>query len=312
MTAGTQDQFYSLLSGFKGTVLSKEPMNKHTSFRIGGPAELMVFPSDEAELAGIIKSARSGKLPLFILGEGTNLLVRDKGIKGVVISLTSRLAGNCFRNIVHLKEESGWTYIYAGAGVALSRLLNYTVQKSLSGMEFTAGIPGSLGGAVIMNAGSYGNEMKDILDSVRIVDRTGNINDIPAKDIIFQYRCAHIPGVAVAGAVLKLRTGDQVKIKSAIKNNLLTKKTSQPISKPSAGSIFKNPEGMKVWTLIDSVGMRGVQAGGAMVSEKHTNYIVNKGNASARDVISLIRQIGSKVEQERGITLELEVRIVGI
>lgn len=311
MSSKTQNSLNLVLSGLKGVVLYNEPMSKHTSFRIGGPAEAMVFPADEAELAGLINSARAERTPLFVLGEGSNLLVRDKGIKGIVVSLSSPQSGDCFRKIVPVKEDASRSYIYAGAGIALSRLLNYTVQKGLSGFEFTAGIPGSLGGAVIMNAGSYGKEMKDILDSVRIIDRMGNITDIAAKDILFQYRCSHIHGVVVAGAVLKLMKGDQHKIKEAVRNNLLMKKGSQPLTKPNAGSIFKNPYGSPAWTLIDSVGMRGAKAGGAIVSEKHTNFILNNGNANARDVISLIRQIGSRVEKEKGITLELEVRIVG-
>ena len=311
MSSKTHDSLNKVLSALKGVVLYNEPMKKHTSFRIGGPAEAIVFPSDEAKLAGIIKSARTARKPLFVLGEGSNLLVSDKGIKGIVISLSSQQAGDCFRKIVPVKEVGPQSFIYAGAGIALSRLLNYTVQKGLSGFEFTAGIPGSLGGAVIMNAGSYGKEMKDILESVRIIDRMGNITDVPAKDILFQYRCSHIHGVAVVGAVLKLKKGDQNKIKEAIRNNLLMKKGAQPLNKPNAGSIFKNPYGSAAWKLIESVGMRGAQAGGAIVSEKHTNFIVNNGNANARDVITLIRQIGSRVEKEKGITLELEVRIVG-
>ena len=164
MTVKTQGHLGSLISGLKATVLFNEPMSKHTSFRIGGPADAMVFPSDETELSCIIKKARSERIPLFVLGEGTNILVRDKGMKGIVISLASRMAGDCFRNIVTIKEDANWSFIYAGAGVALSRLLNFTVQKGLSGLEFVVGIPGSLGGAVIMNAGSYGKEMKDVLE----------------------------------------------------------------------------------------------------------------------------------------------------
>ncbi|MBI5193446.1 MAG: UDP-N-acetylmuramate dehydrogenase [Nitrospirae bacterium] len=300
-----------VLSGLKGAVLFNEPMSKHTSFMIGGPAEVMVFPADEAELACIINSARAERIPLFVLGEGSNLLVRDKGIKGIVISLSSPQSGDSFRKIVPVKEDASQSFIYAGAGIALSRLLSYTVQKGLTGIEFTAGIPGSLGGAVIMNAGSYGKEMKDILESVRIIDRMGKITDIPAKDILFKYRCSHIHGIAVVGALLKLKKGDQNKIKEAVRNNLLMKKGSQPLTKPNAGSIFKNPYEGAAWKLIDSVGMRGVTAGGAIVSEKHTNFILNNGSANARDVITLIRQIGSRVEKEKGITLELEVRIVG-
>lgn len=306
-----RNQLRGLLSELNITVLFDEPMNKHTSFRIGGPAEAMVCPSDEGELSKIIHIAGGEKIPLFVLGKGTNLLVGDKGLRGIVVSLSSNLSGDCFRKIVQLKELNGMVYLYAGAGVALTRLLRFTMQNGLSGLEFAAGIPGSLGGAVIMNAGSYGREMKDVLDSVRIIDRDGCPADIPAKDISFKYRGTAIHGKAIAGAVLRLRKGDKEKIEKTVQENLLRKKKSQPLNKPSAGSIFKNPGSTRAWELIDSVGMRGASVGGACVSPVHANFIVNNGKATAGDVISLIRQIGSRVEKDTGTTLELEVKIVG-
>lgn len=311
MATNRQRYLTSILTGFKGMVLFDEPMSKHTSFRIGGPAEVIVFPGDEAELSKIIRLARAKGVPLFMLGEGTNLLVRDKGIKGIVVSLSSNSAGDCFRSIVRIKEDASQVFIYAGAGVTLTRLLKYTVQKGLSGLEFAAGIPGSLGGAIVMNAGSYGREMGDLLESVRIVDRNGDYADLPAKEIDFRYRSTHIPGMAVTGAVLNLQRGDMEKIETTIKENLLRKRETQPAGRPNAGSIFKNPEGMEAWKLIDSVGMRGASIGKASVSERHANFIVNDGGAKAADVLSLIRLIGSKIENELGVTMELEVRIVG-
>lgn len=301
-----------ILSEFKGVVLFNEPMSGYTSFKIGGPAEVMVFPENEAELSRIIRLSQARRVPLFMLGEGTNLLVRDKGIRGIVVSISSRLAGDCFRSITRIREEAASVYIYAGAGVTLGTLLKYTVQNGLSGLEFVAGIPGSLGGAIIMNAGSYGKEMKDLLQSVRIIDRSGNIIDKPAKGLSFHYRSGHIPGIAVAGAVLKLQRGETEKIRAEIKKNLLRKKETQPVGKPNAGSIFKNPEVIKAWKLIDSVGMRGASVGNASVAEGHANFIINNGGANAGDVLSLIRLIGSKVEKETGITLELEVKVVGM
>jgi len=307
-----KEHLRSLLRDFRGVVLFDEPMSRHTSFRIGGPADALLFPEDETELARIVRTVRSKRIPFFMLGGGTNLLVGDKGVRGIVISLSSRLAGDSFKRIIERGEGPNGVFIYAGAGVAMARLLKYTVQKGLTGIEFTAGIPGSLGGAIVMNAGSFGKEMGDILESVRVVDRHGNLLDIPAKEIAFNYRSTHIPGVAVAGAVLRLQHGDPERIERTIEENLQRKKKAQPTGKPNAGSIFKNPEGMKAWELIDSVGMRGAFIGGASVSSRHTNFIVNNGGANAKDVLSLIRLIGRKVEKETGITLELEVRIVGV
>ena len=305
------DQLRGLLSGLKGAVLFDEPMKEYTSFRIGGPAEAMVFPCDEAELSKIIHIARGENVPLFVLGKGTNLLVGDKGLRGIVVSLSSSLAGECFREIIKINEINGMVYIYAGAGAALARLLRFTIQNGLSGLEFTAGIPGSLGGAVIMNAGSYGREMKDVLDSVRIIDRNGGLADVPAKDISFKYRGTAIHGTAVAGAVLRLSKGDAEKIKKNVEENISRKRMSQPLSKPSAGSIFRNPNGKRAWELIDSAGMRKAFAGGASVSPLHANFIINNGNATAGDVLSLIKQIGRTVEKNTGTILQLEVRIIG-
>ncbi len=310
-SGGRKNQMKTMFAGLNSAVLFDEPMNKHTSFKIGGPAEAMVFPTNEGELSKIIHIARGEKIPLFVLGNGTNLLVGDKGLRGIVVSLSSNLSGDCFRKIAQLKEINGIVYLYAGAGVALTRLLRFTMQNGLSGLEFTAGIPGSFGGAVIMNAGSYGKEIKDVLDSVRIIDRDGCPADIPAKDISFQYRGTAIHGKAIAGAVLRLRKGDKEKIEKTVQENLLRKKKSQPLNKPSAGSIFKNPGSTRAWELIDSVGMRGASVGGACVSPVHANFIVNTGRATAGDVISLIRQIGSRVEKDTGTTLELEVKIIG-
>src|SRR4030067_3000523 len=266
-----QRQLRSLLSGLNSTVLFNEPMNKYTSFRIGGTAEAMAFPCDETELSEIIHITRDERIPLFILGKGTNILVGDKGLQGIVVSLSSNLTGECFRQITKIKEVNDLVYIYAGAGTALARLLRYTIQNSLSGLEFTAGIPGSLGGAVIMNAGSYGREMKDVIDLVRVFNSDGRLTVIPTKYILYTYRETSIHGTAVAGAVLRLSKGDPQKIKKTVEENIFRKRMSQPLSKPSAGSIFMNPSGTMAWKLIDSAGMRNASSGGAAVSPLYAN-----------------------------------------
>jgi len=300
-----------IFKDLRGTILFGEPMAQHTSFRIGGPADVMVYPHDEETLSLIITRAYASGIPFFIIGGGTNILVSDRGIRGLVISLYGARAGGVFKCIKKIHEDRTGVYIYAGAGVNLQALVRYTARNGLSGLEFAAGIPGSLGGAIYMNAGSYGKSMGDIIGYVRIVDRRGEYKNISAREIEFGYRESHIPGVAITGALLKLQRGERDHIATKIKENISLKRHSQPLGKPSAGSIFKNPPSIPAWKLIDMAGLRGVKIGDAQISQKHTNFIINRGHATFHDVLSLIKLAGKRVEKEHGITLELEIKIMG-
>ncbi|MBI5197432.1 MAG: UDP-N-acetylmuramate dehydrogenase [Nitrospirae bacterium] len=305
-----QEIFQREVRNIRGEVLFDEPMSRHTSFRIGGPADLMVFPEDQKDLAWILRWAGREDVPLFILGGGCNLLVRDGGIRGVVVNLKH------FDHVVPLPPSSGAvpdgsTLIFVGSGKDLAVLLQQAIREGWAGLEFIAGVPGALGGALIMNAGSYGGEIKDVVRTITIMDSEGNVRGVPGTEAHFKYRSSEIPGRVILGAVLEIRHGEPARIRELTHQNLLQKKRTQPIQFPSAGSIFKNPEGGKAWQWIDAVGMRGVRIGGAQLSEMHTNYIVNRGGATARDVMTLIRQITEKVERSKGLILELEVRIVG-
>ena len=301
--------FQELLRGVRGEVRFDEPMARYTSFRIGGPADAMIFPKDRDDLARVLEAFRREEMPLFVLGGGCNLLVRDGGIRGGVISLRdlSRVDG-----LPAAPGPQGEPVCLAvEAGMDLARLLALTVRKGLAGLEFTAGIPGTLGGALVMNAGSYGGEMSGVVRSLSVMDHRGEVRELRGEEARFGYRASHIPGRVILGGVVETRRGETGKIREIVHGNLLRKKTSQPIRFPSAGSVFKNPPGMRAWEAIHSVGLRGVRIGGAQVSEMHANYIVNRGGATARDILELIHRIGKGVERELGLTLELEIRIVG-
>lgn len=305
----SREIYPGLLVGFRGSVAWDEPMSRHTSFRIGGPADALASPEDADDLVFLLRLAGREGIPHFILGGGCNILVRDGGIRGIVVALT---------NLCHVEatpavgSDPDLMELSVGAGKDLAVLLQQTIREGWTGLEFTAGVPGTLGGALIMNAGSYGGEMKDVVQTITVIDPAGAIRTMPGSEAGFQYRSSNIQAKAILSSVLQIRRGDREMIREVIHRNLIQKKKSQPIQFPSAGSVFKNPEeGVAAWKLIDEVGMRGVRIGGAQVSERHTNYIVNRGAASAQDVLDLIRQIRDKVASTLGITLELEVRIVG-
>lgn len=288
------------LTGVKGAVRFHEPMKRHTSFRIGGPADAYIEPEDEGALCRLMAQARKTKVPVFVMG-GTNLLVRDGGIRGIVVRLTK---------LGRIEEHQGGL-LYVEGGVGMPRLLKHALQRKLAGLEFAAGIPGTLAGSVVMNAGTRLGEMQDVVERVRMVTPAGEIRELSADEVGFGYRRTRLPRGIVAGAWLRLRWDPKSRIDSVVKDSLLRRKATQPLALPNAGCVFKNPGGDPAGLLIEAAGLKGAQVGDAQVSILHANFIVNRGRATARDVLSLIRKVGQTVEQTSGVTLQLEVRIVG-
>jgi len=288
------------LAGVQGAVRFHEPLRLHTSFRIGGPADAYLEPDDEAALCRVMAQARIAKVPVFVLG-GTNLLVRDGGIRGIVVRLT---------RLDRIQEhESGRLYVEGGVG--MPRLLQYALQQKLAGLEFAAGIPGTLAGSVVMNAGTRLGEMRDVVEQVRLVTPAGVVQEVPAADVGFAYRQTRLPRGIVVGAWLRLRVDRTAGAGAVVKEALRRRKETQPLALPNAGCVFKNPGGDPAGLLIEAAGLKGAQIGDAQVSTLHANFIVNRGHATARDVLSLIRKVGRTIEQRVGVTLQLEVRIVG-
>lgn len=288
------------LAGVKGAVRFHEPMSLHTSFRIGGPADAYSEPEDEAALCRLMAQARKAKVPVFVLG-GTNVLVRDGGIRGIVVRLTR------FDRI----EDHQGGLLYVEGGVGMPRLLKHALQRKLAGLEFAAGIPGTLAGSVVMNAGTRLGEMKDVVERVRMVTSDGEVRELSADEVGFEYRRTRLPRGIVAGAWLRLRWDPRSRMDMTVKEALQRRKATQPLALPNAGCVFKNPGGDPAGLLIEAAGLKGAQVGDAQVSALHANFIVNRGRATAHDVLSLIRKVGQTVEQTAGVTLQLEVRIVG-
>lgn len=301
MSQNLENELYRIVG--KENVKIEEPMRKHTTFRIGGPAKYFVTPQTTEELGQLVLLCNAEKTPYFVLGHGSNLLVSDKGIQSVVIQLDS--------NFSDFTIKDG--RVYAQAGVMLSRLGQATKEASLTGFEFAAGIPGTLGGAVVMNAGAYGGEMKDIVEFVQLMDQEGNLFEKSGEEMEFAYRHSIVEeeGYIVVGATLKLVHGDRKAIEERMEELATARKTKQPLEYPSAGSTFKRPEGYFAGKLIMDAGLRGYQLGGAQVSEKHCGFVINKGDATAQDVIQLMKNVREKVYEEFQVELEPEVKMVG-
>ena len=288
---------------FKGSVLFDVSMKEYTSLKIGGNADVMAFPQDAADLRELIKFALTKKFPVFYLGAGSNLLVRDGGIRGIVVNLSEGM-----KDITFLDDMK----VHAGSGVRLSDLLKECAERGLGSLEFVAAIPGVLGGAVAMNAGCYGREMKDVVEGVEIIDKKGKKGFLSNSELGFGYRSTKLAqGSVVVRVHLALEKKDPKKIKEEIKELRAKRKESAPVSKPSAGSIFKNPEGTSAGRLIDEAGLKGLSSGDAEISTEHGNYIINNGSASAADVLSLMATIRDKVYSEKGVMLEPEIKVIG-
>ena len=296
-----------LLSALKakqpGQVLVQEPMSQHTSFHIGGPADILVIPSSVQGLLQVLELARTWQVPVTVIGNGTNLLVRDKGIRGLVIKL-----GNAIKE--WQVESSRITF---NSGLSLAMAAHVALDAGLTGMEFAAGIPGSVGGAIYMNAGAYGGEMKNIVTEVTVLDRQGQTRIIPAEEMCFGYRSSAIQGTEnlILAATVQLQPGDPEKITAKMADLAARRRDKQPLELPSAGSTFKRPVGNFAGTLIDKAGLKGFSVGDAQVSVKHAGFIVNTGHASCADVLQLITAVQEKVFASAGIHLEPEVLIIG-
>ena len=290
-----------------GKVLFDEPMSHHTSIGVGGIADAVVWPERSEELSRIIRFLWHSRIPFVPLGNGTNLIVKDGGYKGVVVSMQGL-------NSLSLEERSSsQMLVMAGAGVTLSEIVLLSEKKALSGMEFCAGIPGSVGGAVRMNAGAYGKEIKDVVDTVELMIISGEILSSKKDDLKFAYRNLDISeGTIIIGASFLLTRGIAEQIHARINEILGKRKDKHPLEYRNAGSIFKNPNGgVPAGQIIDELGLKGKRIGDAQISEKHGNFIVNLENAKANDIIALIDMIKAKVDEERGIKLQTEVKIVG-
>jgi len=284
-------------------ILYNEPMKNHTSFKLGGPADIFIEPDDRPELVKAIKDLREQGTPYYIIGNGSNLLVSDKGLKGAVVRIGEKFGNVSINNDI----------ITAESGVLLSTLSKMAAREGLTGMEFASGIPGSLGGAVTMNAGAYGGEMKDIVEWVEVLDQDLNLKRLKNDEMKFMYRKSIIePGKhIVLRCCIKLKKGNKDEIDNKMAELAEKRKSKQPLHLPSAGSTFKRPEGYFAGKLIEDAGLRGFSIGGAQVSTLHCGFVVNNGDATAKDVYDLIRHVQKTVFEKFNVMLEPEVKILG-
>ncbi len=291
----------------RGTVLLEVPLRRHTSLRVGGCADMLIYPANHRELLAIISFCDGRNIPRLVMGAGTNLLVRDGGIRGVVIKLT-----RSFRKITMVRTDGDQPMIRAEAGVPLRRLLAVCLEQELAGMEFVSGIPGSLGGAWAMNAGAQGAEMGDVTEAITLLTPAGELEEKKSPGIPFAYRHLHIPpGTIILQGLLRVRPGTRGAIAQTMEAIHRRRWQTQPLDLPSAGCVFKNPPGNAAGRLIDQAGLKGRRQGGAQISERHANFIVNRGGATARDILTLMDVMQKSVLEATGVHLEPEVQVVG-
>lgn len=283
-----------------------EPMAKHTSFKIGGPADVFIKVDNIEELKEILKLSKENKIPLTIIGNGSNILVTDKGIRGITAKLNFKNIK--IENIADNKEK-----IDVDAGVPVGLLAQKLLKEEIAGFEELSGIPGTIGGAVIMNAGAHGKELKDILKKVTAMDYNGNIHEFTNEECLFSYRNSRFQKekYIILQATLELEKGNSTEIKEKMDEYMQFRKEKQPIEYPNAGSTFKRGEDFVTAKLIDEAGLKGYKVGGAQVSEKHAGFIVNVDNATAKDVIELTDYIKEKIEKKFGKKINLEIQIIG-
>lgn len=279
-----------------------EPMARHTTFRIGGPVRLMALPRSEGEVLACLREAERARVRLVVLGNGSNLLAADGEIPCFAVLLTG----------LDALERTGEREIWAGAGVSLARLASFAAQEGLAGLEFAHGIPGTLGGGVLMNAGAYGGEMVQVVKEVAVAGRSGGVETVPAEQCGFSYRrSAFSDGERVIlGARFHLEPDDPAAIRGRMDDLARRRKEKQPLEYPSAGSMFKRPQGHFAAALIEQCGLKGLTVGGAQVSEKHAGFVINRGGATCADVLALVDQVKERVLQQTGVELEMEVRVL--
>ena len=284
----------------KDRVLINEPMSKHTSFRIGGPADLFIKINNVDELNCVLKVAKKNNIAVTCIGNGSNTLVKDKGIRGITIKLN-------FTDINVIGD-----IIEVGSGVAIPVLAKVAYDNSLTGLEFASGIPGTIGGAIAMNAGAYGGEFGNIVVSTKYMDENLEVHTITKEEQEFSYRHSFFSTGKniIISTIIKLEKGNKEEIKEKMQDDASRRKEKQPLNFPSAGSVFRNPEGAAAWKYIDDAGLRGYEIGGAQVSPKHSNFIVNNGYASAKDIHDLIFYVQKTVQEKYGVLLKPEVRFI--
>ena len=284
-------------------ILEMEPMSNHTTFRIGGPADLFAVPDTMEQAAAIVRICREQNYPFYVIGNGSNLLVSDEGYRGLILQL--------YRNFSEITVEGEEITVQAGA--MLSVIAKKALAHSLTGFEFASGIPGTIGGAAVMNAGAYGGEMKDVLVEVTVLTKENEVKVIPVQELQLSYRHSVIPQNEwiVLGAKLRLKKGEEAQIRARMEELKEQRVTKQPLEYPSAGSTFKRPEGYFAGKLIMDAGLRGYTVGGAQVAEKHCGFVVNRGGATAADVLQLMADVSDKVKEQFGVTLEPEAKMLG-
>lgn len=299
---------------FKGEKKYHELLDKWTSLRVGGRADVLLLPQDVTDLQAAIKIAAETELPLTILGAGSNTLVRDGGVRGFVLK-----PGTGLKKMESRAGGEGYGEIYAEAGVGISALVNFAKEQQLTGIEELIGIPGTVGGAIAMNAGARGREIKDVIRAVTLLDKDGNITTLPRERIQFEYRKCQFPrSTLILSGLFRLDLGQGDAIGARIRQFQEKRAETQPLNFPNLGSVFKNPQPqgkkevvMAAAKLIEEAGLKGIRVGGARISDKHANFIVNEQKARAKDVLILIQLVRDKVKEQTGITLETEVKIIG-
>lgn len=299
-STAVRTDLHGLLANVRGEVRFDEPLARFTSMKIGGPADALVMPADEEDLRIVVTAAHATKIPLFVLG-GTNIVVRDGGMAGVVLRLA----------VLKAIRSAGDNRLYAEAGALFPTLSHAAKDAGLSGLEFACGIPGTVGGAIVMNAGTRDGEIADVLERVRLMAPDGAIREIPKSQLGFRYRGSSLPPGIVLGCTVALTPASVEAVDAGMQTILAYRRETQPLHLPNAGCIFKNPPHYSAGKLIDELGLKGYRIGGVQVSERHANFMVNTGGGTAKDLVALIRHVGGRVERERSITLELEVKIVG-